>query len=119
MWPFHSPSLRKSNKIIDEATMNNHSALVEMLKMWEENHLYVMQLGKGNPLLQPIMHHSSSLQRLASALLEFIELKKRGSNIKESWHQNFSLLIDKASKPNGYCELMVIDSLKKFVLKNK
>ena len=113
------PSLRKSNKIIDEATMNNHSALVEMLKMWEENHLYVMQLGKGNPLLQPIMHHSSSLQRLASALLEFIELKKRGSNIKESWHQNFSLLIDKASKPNGYCELMVIDSLKKFVLKNK
>lgn len=113
------PSLRKSNKIIDEATMKNLSSLIEMLKMWKENHSSVLHLAKGNPLLEPVIHHSASLQLLASAMLEFIELKEKGSKVGGNWHQNFDLLIEKSSKPNGYCELMVVEALKQFVLKNR
>lgn len=113
------PSLRKSNKIIDEATMNNLSAFVEMLKMWKDNHPLVLHLAKGNPLLEPVIHHSSLLQQLTFSLLEFIDLKKKGGKVGNSWYQNFDLLTEKSSKPNGYCELMVVESLKNFVLKNK
>lgn len=112
------PSLRKSNKIIDDATMKNLSALVEMLKMWMDNHSSVLHLAKGNPLLEPVIHHSVSLQKLASAMLEFIELKKKSAKVGDNWYQNFDLLIEKSSKPNGYCELMVVEALKQFVLKN-
>lgn len=113
------PSLRISNHIIDEATLENTAALRQMCSLWLDNHSNVLRIAKGNPLLEPLIHHATSLQKLASSLLEFIELRKKGTQMSLDWYQKWDQLLDKSTKPHGYCELMVVESIKRFVLKNK
>lgn len=72
-----------------------------------------------HPLLATILTHSASLHTISKYTLEFLDMKEHQHSPSQQWIKQYLHLMDESMKPSGYCELLIGESLKKFVANYK
>ena len=120
--PDPSP-LRALNKLLDSLLTNPSASLIQKLSsqlhFWQSNHLIVQKMAINHPLLATILTHSASLHTISKYTLEFLDMKEHQQSPSHQWIKQYLHLMDESMKPSGYCELLIGESLKKFVANYK
>lgn len=91
------------------------SGLEKMLKRWRANHLEVVKLAQGQPLLGTLLVHAAILDQLAEGFLQKWSKEAGGGVWGAAERRVLEQLLDKAAAPQGYCELMVVDALRRLL----
>jgi hexosaminidase len=115
------PKLRVFRKLIEDYlnvrdTIQYHK-LKSLFTNWQINHQDVKRLAQTKPLLEPILFHSESLSILGQIGLKYLESKTSKRTSNDDLLKNFNTIKLSRSVVNGYCELMVFESIEK-LLKN-
>ena len=113
--------LRVFRKLVEDYlnvrdTIKYHE-LKSVFTNWQINHQDVKQLAQKAPLLESIFFHSETLHLLAEIGLKYLAKKANQEKIKDALLKEFNAIKLSRSISNGYCELMVFESIEK-LLKN-
>jgi hypothetical protein len=92
-----------------------HQELESVFKEWQLNHQQIKQVSQKSPLLEPIIFHSTSLNLLAELGLKYLAKRLNGENMKDTLLKEFKAIKLSRSVENGYCELMVFESIEKLL----
>lgn len=113
--------LRVFRKLVEDYlnvrdTIKYHE-LKSVFTNWQINHQDVKQLAQRAPLLESIFFHSETLHLLAEIGLKYLAKRANQEKIKDALLKEFNAIKLSRSISNGYCELMVFESIEK-LLKN-
>ena len=94
---------------------SKYQALESVFNEWQLNHQQIKQVAQNSPLLEAIIFHSTSLNLLAELGIKYLSKKSNGENMKDTFLKEFNAIKLSRSVANGYCELMVFESIEKLL----
>ncbi|MBN2601499.1 MAG: family 20 glycosylhydrolase, partial [Candidatus Marinimicrobia bacterium] len=114
-----SMTARHFSKLVDQyiADPKNPDAaeLILQLSVWQENHRQLMEIIKVSPVLKEIESMSADLDALANLGLEAAKALAKNKKLKKNVVDASVALFEKAAKPRGQVELMIVPSIRKLV----
>lgn len=99
-------------KTNDEASYNGVKML---LTLWKENHKSLLPVINNSPVLKEIESMSSDLSELSSSALTALDILHSGKALDKSWQNEQASLIQRAKKPRGQAEIMVVPAIEKLI----
>lgn len=99
-------------KTNDDASYN---ALKMWLTLWKENHKSLLAVIDQSPVLKEIETMSSDLSDISQAALTALETLHSGKSLDKTWQNEQASLIERAKKPRGQAEIMVIPAIEKLI----
>ena len=99
------------------AIMGFNSAFVMILQLslWRDNHALLVETIKQSPILWEIESMSEDLKELSELGLEAARALSKHKRLKAKHLSGSQKLFEKASKPRGQVELMVVPAIRKLV----
>jgi hexosaminidase len=114
-----SKKLRKFRGLVEGyikiGTSSKHQELESVFKNWQLNHQQIMPMIQKTLLLESVIFHSASLYLLAGIGLKYLAKSSIGENMKDALLKEFNAIKSSRSVENGYCELMVFESIEKLL----
>jgi len=114
-----SMTARHFNKLVDEfiADPKNPDApeMILQLSLWRDNHALLVETIKQSPILWEIESMSEDLKELSELGLEAARALSKHKRLKAKHLSGSQKLFEKASKPRGQVELMVVPAIRKLV----
>jgi len=90
---------------------------VEMLlRQWMVDAKKVQLDINQKPALKDFLPHAISLEKIAVVGLNFINSYRSGGKINGFWDKEKEAIFNTAAKEHGYCELKVVEPLRRFIL---
>ncbi|MGE5352560.1 MAG: beta-N-acetylhexosaminidase [Acidobacteriota bacterium] len=99
-------------KTNDEASYN---AVKMWLTIWKENHKSLLPVINESPILKEVESMSLDLSEISQAGLTALETLHSGKPIDKNWQNEQASLIERAKKPRGQAEIMVVPEIQKLI----
>lgn len=96
----------------DEASYNE---IRMWLTLWKENHKSLKPVIDNSPILKEIESMSADLSDISAAGLTALERLHSGKSPDKNWQADQASLIERAKKPRGQAEIMVIPAIEKLI----
>ncbi|HCK99186.1 MAG TPA: beta-hexosaminidase [Candidatus Marinimicrobia bacterium] len=104
-----------ADQFIESPTPAAAQELTDLLEIWKNNHASLKPIIAKSPILQEIETMSADLQELAVTGLVAVRAYRKHKNLSKKQIESARALLEKAKKPRGQVELMVVDSIEKLV----
>jgi hexosaminidase len=101
---------------------NNETAtpqLISWLTLWRDNHECIKETMLLSPVIREIDSLSQNLAELSELGLETISMIEENKNPGTDWFNKANAIINKAKKPYGQCEIMIVSAVEKLAAKLK
>ena len=92
-----------------------YNAVKQWMTMWKENHEDLLPVIHNSPMLKEIESMSSDLSELSSQGLLALEGLHEGKPLGENFQSETASLIERAKKPRGQAEIMVVSAIEKLI----
>ena len=106
--------LRNFDSMVDSflarPTNERRESLKKELTGWKDNHREVQRIAAGNPSLSTLLDHSGRMAELADLALPFVDAKSSSKKPDASASRQ---MLKKSESPSGYCELGVVNSIRR------
>ncbi|HEX2960732.1 MAG TPA: family 20 glycosylhydrolase [Ignavibacteriales bacterium] len=116
-------TVRDFRKLVDNFLKTNDDASYNALKMWltlwKENHKSLLTVINQSPVLKEIESMSSDLSELSQAGLTALETLHSGKSLDKGWQNEQASLIERAKKPRGQAEIMVVPAIERLITPDK
>ncbi|MCU7525467.1 MAG: beta-N-acetylhexosaminidase [Bacteroidota bacterium] len=116
-------TVRDFRKLVDSFLKTNDDASYNALKMWltlwKENHKSLLTVINQSPVLKEIESMSSDLSELSQTGLTALETLHSGKSLDKSWQSEQASLIERAKKPRGQAEIMVVPAIERLISPDK
>ncbi len=101
---------------------NNESAapqLISWLTLWRDNHECLKETMLLSPVIREIDLLSQNLSELSELGLQTLSMIEENKKPGTEWFSKANTIIEKAKKPYGQCEIMIVSAVEKLVAKLK
>lgn len=101
---------------------NNESAapqLISWLTLWQDNHECLKETMLLSPVIREIDSLSQNLSELSELGLQTLSMIEENKKPGTEWFSKANTIIEKAKKPYGQCEIMIVSAVEKLVVKLK
>jgi hexosaminidase len=85
------------------------------LSQWRDNHTALKKIMEGAPVLQEMESLSQDLSHLSVAGLKAVDALLSEKKMDAEWRKQQQVIIDRARKPRGQTELMVVTAIQKLI----
>jgi hexosaminidase len=89
--------------------------VMNQLAIWQENHARLTETMKKAPAIREMESLSQDLADLATAGLQAAEAIQEGRKLGMEWGSSQQALIERARKPRGQAELMVVEPIARLI----
>jgi hexosaminidase len=110
----YATNLFISGNAINESEKLNQ--VETLLRQWMVDAKKVQLDINQKPALKDFLPHAISLEKIAVVGLNFINSYRSGEKINGFWDKEKEAIFDTAAKEHGYCELKVVEPLRRFIL---
>jgi len=114
-----SITARDFNKLVEQFNQSNSKVdfarLTKYLVKWRDNHEALLPVIESSPILQEIESLSKDLKDLSVIGLEALDLSIKKNEPTKEWEGNYKKIIERAQKPRGQAELMVVSGIEKLI----
>jgi len=103
------------DKYIADPQNPDAAELILLLSIWRDNHAQLVEIIKVSPILKEIESMSADLKAMAELGLEATKALAKHKRLKKKVLKSADKLFEKAQKPRGQVELMIVPSIRKLV----
>ncbi len=89
--------------------------ILHYLTQWRNNHAALLEIMQKSPVIRELETLSQDLADLSAAGLKAVHALLAEEKLDATWHYEQQLVADRAKKPRGQTELMVVPAIQKLI----